>query len=188
MQWDCARFFPTGLDPVSAKLSKHHSIFTADNKAISLVEDFSTKSLGFEPIDVAKKTRIEEVLEPDLDTAIVKLAKTRKQTPLRCIKEAREVANNNIYFYGKVCVVPEGERKMSITTDHLDLEDEENAEGIPTNLESFSKIITECIDERNELLKAQNLLNHNPSSSTNKKRLIVSPHFYSADFIIDKNV
>ena len=49
-------------------------------------------------MDVSKRKYIETVMEPDLDTAIIQLAQTRKKTPLRCVKEARKVANNNIYY------------------------------------------------------------------------------------------
>ncbi|KAK3799265.1 hypothetical protein RRG08_054391 [Elysia crispata] len=118
-------------------------------------------SNGFEPIDVSKRQYIESVVEPDMHTAISQLAKARKKMPLKCVKEARKVANNNIYYCGKSCVVletePETVRFSSIQVDKVC--GISGLDKVPNSLDTLSKRIKVCSEERQELIKAHWLLN-----------------------------
>ncbi|RUS85490.1 hypothetical protein EGW08_006766 [Elysia chlorotica] len=148
----------------------------------------------FDPVDVSKRQYIENVVEPDMHTAISQLAKARKKMPLKCVKQARKVANNNIYYCGKSCVVLETEQyPVRVDSSEVDKVFEINGvDEVPTNLNTLSKLITSYTEERQELVKAHRLLNQKLASSFEsdnniKNRPLVSPNFYSDDFIVDES-
>ncbi|GFR87584.1 hypothetical protein ElyMa_004227000 [Elysia marginata] len=150
---------------------------------------------GLEPVDVSKRQYIENVVEPDMYTAITELANTRKKIPLKCVKEARKEANNNIHYYGKACVgletEPEAETLSASLGDNIC--EVSGVEEVPGGLDTLSKFIAACSEERQELQKAQRMMDQkldslSHSESDFKHKLLVCPSFHSDDFVVDKSV
>ncbi|KAH9502586.1 hypothetical protein Btru_073852 [Bulinus truncatus] len=117
-----------------------------------------------------KKKYIENTLVPALDASIVKLAKSRKRHPQKCRNKVREIANNMIQYYSKVCVKNDQSLKEQLSSQPS-LTFSETWD-IPDNLNTISKEITECLAARRELRQAYKVCIKNyETDSKNYSRL-----------------
>ncbi|KAI8784362.1 hypothetical protein BgiBS90_013889 [Biomphalaria glabrata] len=115
-----------------------------------------------EPVDLKKKKYIENDLVPTLDASIVRLAKIRKHQPPKCRNKAREITNNVIRYYSKVCVKSNNKLKgrQLILRNHQELFSTDS-QNIPKDLNAFMKVITETLAQRQvikEVLQSVNSL------------------------------